>query len=176
VEEKSSGRLVNYGLVGFLDGEIALEGNTSYFIRGKRRKEGSGKPKAKAPAPELPPVSWSKVQAVTDDQALRYAAASGDDNPIHVDENTAKAAGLPKCILHGLCTMALAQRDIINQYCDGDPSRLKRLAVRWAKPVFPGEQLELKVWEQDNGALSFITENESGQVVVTNGRAEVRPG
>ena len=82
------------------------------------------------------------------DQALRYAEASGDHNPIHVDEATAKSAGLPGCILHGLCTMALAQRDVVNQLAAGDPERLKFLSVRWAKPVFPGETLRLKVWER----------------------------
>jgi len=175
VEEKSSGRLVKYGLLGFLDGEVALQGGTSYFIRGKKRKDPGAKPTSR-PAPEpLPEPTWSVQQVVQADQALRYAQASGDDNPIHVDENTAKAAGLPGCILHGLCTMAFAQRDIIQKYCDGDPSRLQRLAVRWAKPVFPGDELNLKVWDQGDGKLSFITENGSGQVVMTNGRAEIRP-
>lgn len=174
VEEKSSGRLVRYGLVGFLDGEVALEGGTSYFVRGKKRKGGEKSKPKDAPSPP-PAPNWVMEQQVKEDQALRYAAASGDDNPIHTDENTAQAAGLPKCILHGLCTMALAQRDIVAQYCDGDPSRLQRLAVRWAKPVFPGDGLQLKVWEQGEGKLSFITENGTGQVVMMNGRAEIRP-
>jgi acyl dehydratase len=123
----------------------------------------------------MKPPDFSVVQPVSIDQALRYATVSGDSNPIHTDEETAKAAGLPGCILHGLCTMAFAQRDIVSRYCAGDPSRLQRLAVRWAKPVFPGEVLQLKVWEQEDGVLSFVTENDAGQVVMKQGRAQIRP-
>jgi len=176
VEEKSSGQLVTYGMLGFLDGEVALEGTTSYFIRGKKKKKDAGAKATKSSegAAEVPAPTWTIEQVVTEDQATRYAGASGDENPIHIDPNTAKAAGLPGVILHGLCTMAFAQRDIVNRVCGGDPSRLKRLAVRWARPVFPGETLTLKVWDQGEGRLSFVTENTSGQTVVTNGQAEVQ--
>ena len=103
---------------------------------------------------------------------MRYATVSGDDNPIHTDEDTAKAAGLPGCILHGLCTMAFAQRDIIKSFADGEPTRLRELSLRWSKPVFPGDTLTLKVWEQDD-SLQFITEGADGKPVVLNGRAVI---
>lgn len=172
VQHKSSGRVVKYGLYGFVDGDLAIEGHTSYFIRGKRKP---GAKKAPRPAPaEVPDPTSSIGQPVAADQAIRYAAVSGDDNPLHTDEATAKAAGLPGCILHGLCTMAFAQRDIIRHVAGGDPSRLARLGVRFAKPVFPGETLALQVWDKGNGELDFVTVNGGGQVVISNGRAEVR--
>jgi len=171
VEEKSSGKLVKYGVYGIVDGEMAMEGETSYFIRGERKAGGPKKPRA---APEPPPApSFTLAQAVTADQADRYAAASGDDNPIHVDPATAKAAGLPGVILHGLCTMAFAQRDLVRRVCDGDPRRLRSLGVRFAKPVFPGETLTLKVWQGEGGDVAFATENEAGKTVISNGRAIV---
>ena len=173
VHEKSSGKLVKYRLAGVVDGETALEGRTSYFIRAKQpaaRKKKSAKGEVSTP----PEPHWTTSQCVHDDQALRYAEASGDRNPIHIDEETAKSAGLPGCILHGLCTMAFAQRDLIRAYCADDPARLQRISVRWAKPVFPGERLTLKVWEQEEGRVSFVTENEAGQVVMSNGLAEIR--
>jgi acyl dehydratase/putative sterol carrier protein len=171
LEEKSSGRVVTYGLFGFVDGELAIEGTTSYFIRGMK-KEGEKKETAAAPEP-LPTPDLVVAEAVTVDQPIRYSKASGDENPIHVDPATAKAAGLPGVILHGLCTMAFAQRDIVNASCGGDPRRLRRLGVRFARPVFPGHTLSLKVWK-DNHQLQFITENDEGQVVISNGRAEIR--
>ncbi|MCO4745761.1 MAG: SDR family NAD(P)-dependent oxidoreductase [Proteobacteria bacterium] len=171
VEEKSSGKIVAFGLYGFVDGELAIEGRTSYFIRGKKKKSSGPKPARKAP-PEVPDPEWTASQPVTADQADRYAVASGDDNPIHVDDATAKSAGLPGVILHGLCSMAFAQRDIIDRLADGDPARLKRLAVRWASPVFPGETLMLKAWGT-SGEIQFMTENDSGKPVVVNGRATV---
>jgi len=170
-EEKSSGQLVSYGLIGFVNGEKALKGTTSYFIRGKKHADG----KKKKPEPEaLPEPELIVPEPVTADQATRYAEASGDDNPIHVDPDTARAAGLPGVILHGLCTMAFAQRDLVDRLAGGDPRRLKRLAVRFAKPVFPGQTLTLKVWG-DGGEVSFLTENPEGQVVIANGRAVIAP-
>jgi len=172
VEEKRSGRVFSYGLFGFVDGELAYEGETKFFIRGTSPASG-GKKTAKKVPEELPSPSFEISQDIGGDQAIRYAEASGDDNPIHTDESVAKSAGLPGCILHGLCTMALAQRDVIDGLADGAPERLKYLAVRWAKPVFPGETLRLKVWEQGAGHFAFITENPNGKAVIVNGRAEI---
>ena len=69
--------------------------------------------------------------------------------------------------------MALAQRDLIRHACDGQPKRLKSMAVRFAKPVFPGQTLNLKVWDRGGGNLEFITENADGKVVISNGRASI---
>lgn len=174
LEEKSSGRVATFGLFGSVNGDLALEGRTVYFIRGESAPGGSkaGEKKAR-PAPEpLPAPDLVVAQPASEDQATRYAAASGDRNPIHVDPETARAAGLPGVILHGLCTMAFAGRDIVRHLCGGDPTRLAALSVRFARPVFPGETLTLKVWEHEG--LSFVTENAKGQAVIVNGRAEIR--
>jgi acyl dehydratase len=168
VVEKSSGTLYTFALRGRIDGELALEGETTYFIRGKRKP---GEKKAARPAPEAPPTpDWTVEQPVAADQATRYAAASGDHNPIHLDANVAAAAGLPGVILHGLCTMAFAARDLTHRYAEEDPSKLQSIAVRFAAPVFPGETLTLQVWE-DDGAVTFQTVNGKGKPVLTGGRA-----
>ncbi len=113
------------------------------------------------------------AQPVTGDQATRYADASGDRNPIHLDADVAKAGGLPGVILHGLCTMAFAQRDLVNRY-GGDPAKLASLSVRFARPVFPGDTLQLQVWEQGKGEVAFGTLDGKGQAVIANGRATFR--
>jgi len=168
VATKPSGRIFTFGLQGTVDGEVAISGSTSYFVRAAQPPPKKG---PKKPPPELPEPTWSVAQPVSDDQALRYAAASGDDNPIHTDPATAEAAGLPGCILHGLCTMAFAQRDLIAHYAQGAPQRLQELAVRFARPVFPGDTLRLEVWEGDAGAVTFRTLDGRGKPVITNGRA-----
>src|SRR5271167_2497054 len=68
---------------------------------------------------------------ITPDKYLtvRYAGASGDFNPIHVDEEFAKAVGLPGRILHGLWTMAQVAR--AETEAAGGPQHLKRLAVQF---------------------------------------------
>jgi NAD(P)-dependent dehydrogenase (short-subunit alcohol dehydrogenase family)/acyl dehydratase/putative sterol carrier protein len=172
VEEKSSGRVVNFGLYGFVAGELAVEGTTTYFIRGKKKPEEGGEKKPAAAPEPLPTPDFTIPEVVTADQASRYAVASGDDNPIHVDPATAKAAGLPGVILHGMCTMAFAQRDIVNTMAGGDPRKLKHLGVRLAKPVLPGQTLTLKAWKKGD-RVDFITENAEGVAVITGGKAVI---
>ena len=118
------------------------------------------------------------VAPVDGDQALRYAEASGDANPIHVDDAAAKAVGLPGVILHGMCTMALCGRAIVDTIADRDPTRLRRLAVRFYRPVFPGHELVTSVFEagRENGRRVVAFEASSGgKVVVRDGRAELGP-
>ncbi|MFT6145784.1 MAG: acyl dehydratase [Myxococcota bacterium] len=170
LEEKSSGRVAKYRLFGFVDGSLAMEGGTTFFVRGATKSSGSKTPRPVPPA--APPADIRVSQVVDADQADRYAVASGDDNPIHVNEATAKAAGLPGVILHGLCTMAFAQRDLITEVAGGDPRKLKRVGVRFAKTVFPGDTLTLKVW-RDGSSVSFVTENSDGKAVIANGVAQI---
>jgi NAD(P)-dependent dehydrogenase (short-subunit alcohol dehydrogenase family)/acyl dehydratase/putative sterol carrier protein len=171
-EEKPSGTVVRYGLLGFVDGAPAVEGATTYFVRAKKKDDAASAPKA--PEEPLPAPTWTTSQTIAADQASRYADASGDRNPIHLDPTTARAAGLPGVILHGLCTMAFAQRDLVAQFGAGDPARLSFLGVRFARPVFPGETLTLQAWDQGAGRVAFQTVNNDGKLVISHGRAEFR--
>ena len=81
----------------------------------------------------------SITQQIDTDQTYRYAEASGDNMPIHLDEEIAKSVGLPGIIIHGLCTMAFTSWAAIQAVAGGDPTRLKRLAVRFSRPVLPGQ-------------------------------------
>jgi acyl dehydratase len=168
---KSSGAVYTFALCGDVDGERVLDGSTSYFIRAPKPPERSAGEKKPAPS-EPPPADWTVEQAVTDDQAVRYADASGDRNPIHLDEAVAQKAGLPGCILHGLCTLAFAQRDLIDRACDGDPARLAALSTRFTGMVLPGDTLTFEV-RSEEGALGFRTLGRKGRPVLV-GRAEVR--
>ena len=64
---------------------------------------------------------------------VRYAGASGDFNPIHWSERTARAVGLPNVIAHGMYTMALAGRTVTDW--TGDPGAVREFGVRFTKPV-----------------------------------------
>src|SRR5439155_15322251 len=113
---------------------------------------------------------------VDDYQTFRYAEASGDPMPIHLDENVARSVGLPGIIVHGLCTMAFCSQAVIKTVADGDPARLKRLAVRFAKNVFPGRDVTVTVYDAGgaDGRKAYAFEAHSdGQLVISNGRAEV---
>lgn len=83
--------------------------------------------------PRLPDV----VRHVDADQTYRYAEASGDTMPIHLDAALARSVGLPGIIAHGLCTMAMCGQAVLRAAGDRHPGELRRLAVRFTRPVVP---------------------------------------
>jgi len=116
------------------------------------------------------------TQHVDDDQTFRYAPASGDPMPIHTDEDAARGAGLPGIIAHGLCTQAFTSWAVLTSVADGDTARLKRHAVRFAKPVLPGQDITTTIWRAGSadGITSYAFETTvDGTVVVKDGLAEI---
>lgn len=117
---------------------------------------------------------------VTPDKYLphRYAGASGDFNPIHIDPEFAKAVGLPGNILHGLYTMALLARANA-ALAGGDPKALKRLAVQFRGMGFPEREIVVSgtVKEADGDRLVIDTVAEqNGNQIVRNAEAELDLG
>jgi len=161
-------------------GAVLVEQYMTTFFRGVNSENaGESAPEHKldedlrqsAPVAEL-------TQTFDEDQTFRYAAASGDPMLIHLDEKVARSVGLPGIIIHGLCTMAFNSVAVIGQACAGDPTRLKRLAVRFSRPVQPGQTITTRVWEAGEGrdtaaTYAFETTADSGDVVTTDGRADV---
>jgi len=116
------------------------------------------------------------IQHVDLDQTFRYADASGDPMPIHLDEEVAKSAGLPGIIAHGLCTMAFASWALLTEIAGSDVSRLRRFAVRFSQMVFPGDDLETRIWKSSgsNGLTTYAFETARGEdLVITDGLAEI---
>jgi acyl dehydratase len=155
-------------------GEPVAEQFATMLIRGiEPGGDGGDAPPPHAFPPEAKAAKLASVTSSVDmDQALRYAEASGDKNPIHVDDAAAKAVGLPGVILHGMCTMALCARDVVDELAGGDPTRLRRLAVRFYRPVFPGNDLATTMYDAGVGSVAFEASS-AGKVVVRDGRAEV---
>lgn len=115
-------------------------------------------------------------QHVDEDQTLRYSPASGDPMPIHLDEEMARMAGLPGIIAHGLCTMAFTSWAVLTELAGSDVHRLRRLAVRFAKPVLPGQDIATSIWRADraNAATTYAYETTVGDdVVIKDGLAEI---
>ena len=115
---------------------------------------------------------------VTPDRYLtvRYAGASGDFNPIHIDEEFAKQVGLPGKILHGLWTMAQVAR--AQTEAAGGPESLRRLAVQFRGMGLPEHEIKVTgtVREVKNGRVVIDTVAEqSGNQIVRNAEAELEP-
>jgi acyl dehydratase len=114
---------------------------------------------------------------VTPDKYLphRYAGASGDFNPIHIDPEFAKQVGLPGNILHGLYTMAQVARANVNA-AGGDPRALKRLSVQFRGMGLPEQEITVTgaVKEERDGRVVVDTEaQQGGKRIIRNAEAEL---
>ncbi len=161
-------------------GALVNEQYVTTFFRGVSggSSGGASPPEHKLTAELKAPGPRAEITARVDgDQTVRYAAASGDHNPIHLDDGVARSLGLPGIIVHGLCTMAFAGRAVVEDACGGDPERLRRLAVRFSRPVLPGQEITTRLFAAGDGdgvaCSGFETVNAEGQAVVKDGWAEV---
>ena len=105
---------------------------------------------------------------------VRYAGASGDFNPIHIDEEFAQRVGLPGRILHGLWTMAQVAR--AHTEAAGGPERLKRLSVQFRGMGMPEQEIVVSgtVREAGDGRVVIDTVAEqTGNQIIRNAEAEV---
>jgi acyl dehydratase len=176
IEEKAPGEFIVVEVLSTTQkNELVQRMLFTAFIRGRGKRER----RPEEPVEELPTGEplLRVAQTIDADQTYRYAQASGDLNPIHTDESTAKLAGLPGIIVHGLCTMAFTSKVVIDHLCHGDPRRLKRLRVRFSRPVFPKQTITTAIWQRsdrDNVKVySYETTNPEGKTVITDGIAEV---
>ena len=102
------------------------------------------------------------------DQALVYRLC-GDRNPLHSDPETAKRAGFPKPILHGMCTYGITCRGVLQTYADYDPTAFRQHAARFSSPVYPGETVTMEMWK-DGNVISFEAKVKArGATVIRNG-------
>jgi acyl dehydratase len=149
----------------------------SAFIRGRGARDRRHRQSSEA-VPSGEPL-LRICQKIDENQTYRYAEASGDHNPIHVDENVAKMAGLPGIIVHGLCTMAFTSKVMIDHLCNRDPRRLRRLRARFSRPVFPGQEITTAVWPlaDRNGLKGYMYEtyNPDGKDIIREGLVEIAP-
>jgi acyl dehydratase len=114
---------------------------------------------------------------VTPDKYLphRYAGASGDFNPIHIDNDFAQMVGLPRNILHGLYSMAQVAR-AQTEAAGSDPRTLRRLKVQFRGMGVPEEEIVVSgtVRERDGDRVLIDTEaNQAGNGIVRNAEAEL---
>src|ERR1700704_6370462 len=128
-------------------------------------------------ATKLAPGAEVPVLTVTPDKYVphRYAGASGDFNPIHIDREFAQAVGLPSNILHGLYGMAQVAR-AAQAAAGGDPRSLKRLSVQFRGMGFPEQEITVTgtVGEQRDARVVLAMEAEQGgNRIIRNAEAEL---
>jgi len=120
---------------------------------------------------EAPPLV---VENISRTHFVRYAGASGDFNPIHIDEDFAKQVGLPGRILHGLYTMAQVAR--AQTEAAGGPESLRRLAVQFRGMGVPEQEITVSgtVREvRDGVAVVDTVAEQGGKQIIRNAEAEL---
>jgi len=141
----------------------------SRFARGDG---GFGGPTLSQPEPhQMPARSPDRTIdiATRPNQALIYRLC-GDRNPLHSDPETARRAGFPRPILHGMCTYGITCRGILKTYADYDPGAFRGHAARFSAPVYPGEIVTMDLWK-DGSIISFEAKVKARNVtVIKSGR------
>jgi acyl dehydratase len=125
---------------------------------------------------ELKPGERIPQLSVTPDKYLtnRYAGASGDFNPIHIDEEFARAVGLPGRILHGLWTMAQVAR--AQTEAAGGPEHLRRLSVQFRGMGLPEQEIVVSGTVRDAADGRAVIETvaeQAGKQIIRNAEAEL---
>jgi acyl dehydratase len=152
-------------------GQLLWTTTNSAFIRGEGGWGGDRGPSGTLDFPDRAP-DHTIVYPTRTDQALLYRL-NGDRNPLHSDPKFAAMGGFDRPILHGLCTFGFTGRALLHTMCGSDPDRFVSMAARFSKPVFPGEELTVSIWEADEGEALFRTSTAAG-VVMDAGRLSYR--
>ncbi|WP_346908604.1 MaoC/PaaZ C-terminal domain-containing protein [uncultured Roseibium sp.] len=154
-------------------GDIIATRTSTSFLRGDG---GCGAPAKAQPVPHAVPdraPDMNHSMNTRPEAALIYRL-SGDWNPIHADPAKAAKAGFERPILHGLCTYGMIARAIIAETCGQDVSRLKEIGGRFSAPAYPGETIQVDIWDEGGGSFGFEARiPERNTVIFKNGLAKV---
>ncbi|WP_345217952.1 MaoC/PaaZ C-terminal domain-containing protein [Georgenia halophila] len=161
----SAGELVTVDVTSTTDdGDVAVRQGAAFLFGGPR-----GPSRSRSPDGE--PPRWAAVRTrFPPGSACAYAEASGDRQPLHLDEGAAVAAGFPRCIAHGLCTLAFVVADVA-RLAGADPRTVTATGARFAGPAYWDDTLLTAV--EEPGATGtgqgFSTWSADGPLVLTHG-------
>jgi acyl dehydratase len=149
------------------DGDLLWTQKRSIFARGEGGFGGERGASTSTEPPDRAPDFELSIPTLPQ-QALLYRLC-GDRNPLHSDPEFASAAGFPKPILHGLCTYGIGAKALVDQFLDGDVSRVRSYGARFAGVLFPGEALKASVWKDGGKLLAVLTAPSRDDAVVLSG-------
>ncbi|MFY9488528.1 MAG: MaoC/PaaZ C-terminal domain-containing protein [Solirubrobacterales bacterium] len=134
----------------YVKDELVSTADSKYLRRGKSSTDAPAAAEDKFDPAELPAIAeWP----LAGDLGRRYASVSGDRNPIHMHDLTAKAFGFPKAIAHGMSTKASCLAALDNRLPDAF-----EVAVRFRKPILLPSTVTF-AWEEDETGINFAVRN-----------------
>lgn len=155
---QSSGRVINVwdkGKAAVVDIDVSSDiftASYTIFLPGNGGWGGERGPSA-ASSDSQPEYGWKSIVETGEDQATLYRL-TGDRHPIHIDIEVARANGFDRPILHGLCTLGIAAREMANAV-GTHPAKLREIEAKLAAPVMPGDSLEVCAGKNSQGQLRF---------------------
>ena len=156
------------------DGEVQMRGQVSLLLLKDGGFGGQRPPRSERERVPGRDPDFVTRQRIPETQALLYRLC-GDFNPLHADPRFATKVGFDKPILHGLCTFGYAGRAVVGRACDGDPGRLVALQGQFSNPVFPGDTIVTKGWnEGERVILTVTTEERPHRLCLSHASALVR--
>ncbi|XP_050674397.1 peroxisomal multifunctional enzyme type 2-like [Leptidea sinapis] len=175
VLDKASGAIAIVNSEIFQDRQLVLRTQQHIFIVGQGGFNGPRDSKNAVPVQPVPKRAPDAVveQRTAEDQAALYRL-SGDLNPLHIDPNVATASGHPKPILHGLGSLGFAVRHVLAKYAGNEPSNVKAIKARFAKPVLPGQTLVTEIWLEGKRAHFQTKVKESNNVVIAGAYVDLK--
>ncbi len=170
IQQKDSGRLIVFETNSYNQNKEKIVSGKWVFLE-KALIPNSSNQKNKSSTETNSPIFEYKID-IPKWQTFAYAEASGDRNPIHLYDKAAKNVGLPGIIIHGLCTMSLCHKELVNKLCQGNPRLIKTLSVCFSKPIFPGNPIFLRGIDtnksEEGETVSFVAQNQEGITVLKN--------
>jgi acyl dehydratase len=148
---------------------------TTCFARDLGGCGSAGEPLAGVQPSPSRPADHRVLYEVREDAALLYRL-TGDRNPLHADPAAAAAAGFGRPILHGLCSFGMTCRAVLDRIAAWQPERILSHSARFSAPVYPGEMLEISLW-QNGLEVSFEARVPARELaVLTGGKSVLRQG
>jgi acyl dehydratase len=186
LEQRSAGLLAVFALVTTgVDGELVVESRQGILYRGSTLPadaDGADAPPARPPRPQPPAAAQPSDDVATfrvdEADATIYSECSGIWNPIHTDPRAARAAGLPRPVLHGTATLARVVSALIETRLEGDPTRVARLACNFTAPISPGGRVtvsatQLQPLPGGRQSLTFTARKDEGSPILDDGFIEI---
>jgi len=154
------------------DGRMLFTNRFGAFFRGEGGFGGDAGPPTPESDPERPADHVATITTLPQ-QALLYRLC-GDRNPLHADPAYAARAGFDRPILHGLCAYGIVCKALVDSVLDGDVTRASRYRARFSGILFPGETIELSIWQEPGRALASARCVERAAPVLSNVSLELR--
>ncbi|XP_067642418.1 peroxisomal multifunctional enzyme type 2-like [Eurosta solidaginis] len=179
VMDKGSGAVVVVNSETFDEsGQLLVKNQSSVFVVGAGKFGGKKSPIEGVIPIKNPPKR--KADAVihyktSEDQAALFRLC-GDFNPLHIDPDFAKNAGLKEPIMHGLCSLGFSVRAVLAQYTNNNPSFVKAIKARFSGPVIPGQTLKIDMWKEGKRIFFNTTVVETGKEAVSGGYVDLNGG